>query len=68
MSKRVRPARWSTKPARRERWRMGGYRVSAPDTADVPPGELEFESGGDYAALGPNVLVRLWTTILGRRS
>ncbi len=47
---------------------MGSYRAPAPDPSNPPPGELDFEPGGDYAALGPNVLVRLWRALVGRRS
>lgn len=56
-----RGARWST-----TRSRLGGYRQPAPESD--PPGQLDFEPGGDYVALGPNVLVRLWRALIGRRS
>ncbi len=47
---------------------MGSYRAPAPDPDDAPPGELDFEHGGDYVALGPSVFVRLWRALVGRRS
>lgn len=53
---------------RRARESARGSVVTGSPYPSRTPGKLDFEPGGDYVALGPNVLVRLWRALVGRRS